>query len=249
MNAPGIERQHEKLGPINHRGEPEPSPPVEDRSARLRIIAAAEEFFAEYGFDGTSLRQVAVRAGVPPGLIGYHFDGKLGLYRAIFELRMPAMVEQRVAGLALADLEDERPRHLELIVKAMLMPMLRLTAQEGGGHFGVLLAREVSDPRSIERGIVEKMLDPIATMAMDQLRRVLPDRSEAEINWSYNIIVGTMVYAMADAGRIARLSKGAADPKRVDETVRHLAALLVNGLLGSGLGGSSVRTPEAGRGS
>ena len=227
MDKPDIlKRDDEAARPADQVAGGSSARSLDDRSARLRIIAAAEEFFAEYGFDGTSLRQVAVRAGVPPGLIGYHFDGKLGLYRAIFELRMPAMVEQRLAGLALADLEDEPGRHVEMLVKAMLVPMLKLTAQEGGGHFGVLLAREVSDPRSVERGIVEEMLDPIATLAMDQLRRVLPERSETEINWYYNTIIGTMVYAMADAGRIARLSKGAADPKRVDETVRHLTALL-----------------------
>ena len=227
MDKPDIlKRDDEAARPADQVAGGSSARSLDDRSARLRIIAAAEEFFAEYGFDGTSLRQVAVRAGVPPGLIGYHFDGKLGLYRAIFELRMPAMVEQRLAGLALADLEDEPGRHVEMLVKAMLVPMLKLTAQEGGGHFGVLLAREVSDPRSVERGIVEEMLDPIATLAMDQLRRVLPERSETEINWYYNTVIGTMVYAMADAGRIARLSKGAADPKRVDETVRHLTALL-----------------------
>ncbi|WP_428391643.1 TetR/AcrR family transcriptional regulator [Lichenicoccus sp.] len=204
----------------------------EDATARTRILDAAEEFFSEYGFDGTSLRQIALRAGVPAGLIGYHFTGKLGLYCALFESRTPSIVEQRNIGLALAELEDDPDRRLELILKAVLVPMLRMTSQDSGSRFGLLLAREVSDPRSSERGIVEKMLDPIAVAVTDQLRTLLPKHSEAEIHWAYHTIVGAMTYMMLDSGRIVRLSKGAADPRNVDAMIRHLTALLLKCLQG-----------------
>ena len=204
----------------------------DDGTARTRILDAAEEFFSQFGFDGTSLRQIALRAGVPAGLIGYHFTGKLGLYRALFELRTPSIVEQRNIGLALAELEDDPDRRLELILKAVLVPMLRLTAQDSGSRFGLLLAREVSDPQSAERGIVEKMLDPIAVAVTDQLRTLLPKRTEAEIHWAYHTIVGAMTYMMLDSGRIVRLSKGAADPRNVEAMIRHLTALLLKCLQG-----------------
>ena len=221
-----------KAAAVSGTSAGESIPPSEDGTARARILAAAEEFFSQYGFDGTSLRQVAVRAGVPPGLIGYHFQGKLGLYHAIFEMRTPAIVEQRRIGLAMAELEHDLDRRLEMILKAILVPMLRLTSQEHGGHFGLLLAREVGDPRSVERGIVEKMLDPIAIAVTDQLRALLPDRSEAEIHWAYHTIIGAMVYMMVDSGRIVRLSKGAADPRNADAAIRHLTALLLKCLQG-----------------
>lgn len=49
---------------------------------RERILAAALETFAEKGFDGATTRAIAARAGVNLGLINYHFDGKLKLWRA-----------------------------------------------------------------------------------------------------------------------------------------------------------------------
>jgi AcrR family transcriptional regulator len=202
----------------------------EEGSSTVRILAAAEAEFATQGYDATSLRQVARKAGVPIALVSYHFGGKLGLYRAIFEVRTPAMVEQRMAGLMLADIETDPARKLDMIVKSVLVPMLRLRAAEHNSFFGRLLAREVSDPRSIERGIVKDMLDPIEEAVTARLRVVLPDRSKAQIHWIYHILVGAMVYAMGDAGRIARLSEGAADPENVDSTVENVLSILLNGI-------------------
>jgi AcrR family transcriptional regulator len=202
----------------------------EDTSSSARILAAAEEEFASLGYDATSLRQVAGKAGVPIALVSYHFGGKPGLYRAIFEARIRAIVEQRMAGLALADLETDPARKLDMIVKSTLVPMLRLRATEHSSHFGTLLAREVSDPRSIDRGIVRDLLDPIAEAVTARLGAALPDRSKAEIHWIYQILIGAMVYAMGDAGRISRLSGGAADPENVDATIESMLPILLDGI-------------------
>ena len=207
-----------------------PSFARDETTARERILLAAEELFADYGFDGTSLRQIALKAGVPVGLVSYHFDGKLGLYRAIFELRTPVLVEQRKAGLALAAMENDDRRKLELIIKAVLVPMLKLRVTEGSNHFGTLLAREVNDPRSLERGIVQEMLDPIAAMVVEQLHKLLPSRSDAEIHWTYQAVIGVMTFVMSDAGRISRLSNGAADPCDPDATLRVIVPLLLDGI-------------------
>ena len=65
-----------------------------------------------------------------------------------------------MAGLALAEMEDDPDRRLEMILKAALMPMLSLRKIEGSANFGVLLAREATDPKSAERGIIQEAFDP-----------------------------------------------------------------------------------------
>ncbi|GGO83140.1 TetR family transcriptional regulator [Marinobacterium nitratireducens] len=47
------------------------------------ILTAAEQEFARYGFKGTSMQQVADRAGLPKANIHYYFNNKLGLYYAV----------------------------------------------------------------------------------------------------------------------------------------------------------------------
>src|SRR5690606_34714402 len=52
---------------------------------RIRIIEAAEELFADAGYEGASLRKIMANAGVSISLINYHFGNKEGLLRAIFQ--------------------------------------------------------------------------------------------------------------------------------------------------------------------
>jgi AcrR family transcriptional regulator len=200
-------------------------------AARDRILRVAEQVFAEMGFDGASLRQIAQQADVPVALVSYHFKGKLNLYREVFLARSPTTGAQRLAGLALAEMEDDPARRLELIVKAALVPMLSLRRTEGSAY-GVLLSREANDPKAGERGIIKEIFDPTAQATIAALRSSMPDRSEAEIVWGFQMLIGAMLYVMADSGRTAHLSGGAADPNDVEATVRHLVALLLNGLRG-----------------
>lgn len=60
-------------------------PRVDDPEARAKIAAAAEELFAERGFDGAAIRDITKKAGVNSAMIHYYFGNKEGLYLAILE--------------------------------------------------------------------------------------------------------------------------------------------------------------------
>ena len=60
----------------------------DEPAARERILAAAEELFAEAGFDATPTSRIAERAGVPKGLVHYYFKRKPDLLTALVE-RLP----------------------------------------------------------------------------------------------------------------------------------------------------------------
>jgi AcrR family transcriptional regulator len=51
--------------------------------AKGRIVRVAEELFAERGFHGTSMRDVAALAGLPLATVVYHFAKKEQLYAAV----------------------------------------------------------------------------------------------------------------------------------------------------------------------
>ncbi len=54
------------------------------QSTKERILQAAQEVFAERGFDGASTREIASRAEVNISSLHYHWDSKETLYRGIF---------------------------------------------------------------------------------------------------------------------------------------------------------------------
>ncbi len=198
-------------------------------SAPERILQKAERVFGRLGYDGASLRQIAEAAGVPVALVSYHFGSKGGLYRAVFNRRAPTVVQQRQAGLAIAMSEPDLNRRLELIVKSLVMPMLRLRARDNDPSFGRLVAQESIDPNSGARGIIRHLFDPVARKILAALATALPDRSARDIHWAYQFMLGAMVFVMADTGRIARLSEGLCRPDE-DVAVAHMVAFLTAGM-------------------
>lgn len=61
---------------------------TDDASARERILTAAQDLFAQRGFDATPTSRIAERACVPKGLVHYYFRRKLDLLVALVE-RLP----------------------------------------------------------------------------------------------------------------------------------------------------------------
>jgi AcrR family transcriptional regulator len=55
---------------------------------QIQILEVAEKLFANKGFDGTSIRDIAAEAGVNIAMISYYFKSKENLLQAIFEKRM-----------------------------------------------------------------------------------------------------------------------------------------------------------------
>jgi TetR/AcrR family transcriptional regulator len=53
--------------------------------AREAILNAAEEVFAEHGFDGARIDTIAEKAGYNKSLIFHYYDDKLGLYTAVLK--------------------------------------------------------------------------------------------------------------------------------------------------------------------
>jgi AcrR family transcriptional regulator len=53
--------------------------------SREALVRAATRVFAERGFDGATVKDVADHAGVNISLVSYHFGGKEGLYRTCLE--------------------------------------------------------------------------------------------------------------------------------------------------------------------
>jgi len=49
------------------------------------LIKAAKKKFAQHGYSGAKVKEIAKEAGVNISLISYHFGGKDGLYRACLE--------------------------------------------------------------------------------------------------------------------------------------------------------------------
>lgn len=74
--------------------------PTKGQRTRERILTAAQTLFARQGYDGTTLRQVADRAGLrEPGLYN-HFAGKQALYEVVLYRSLQPLAQAVSAQLS-----------------------------------------------------------------------------------------------------------------------------------------------------
>jgi AcrR family transcriptional regulator len=120
------------------------SPPT-----RERILNAAEALFAERGFAGTSMRDVAARVGINPASLYNHFHGKDALYEAVLE-RGIAPLLQELARVAATPSAEARPDLGDAVIDALMRQLAgtphlpRLVQHEavrGGAHLARLARR------------------------------------------------------------------------------------------------------------
>ena len=61
---------------------------------RQQLIEIAKSLFAERGYDGTSIEEIAQRANVSKPVVYEHFGGKEGLYAVVVDREMQALLQR-----------------------------------------------------------------------------------------------------------------------------------------------------------
>jgi AcrR family transcriptional regulator len=74
---------------------------------REQLVEISRALFAERGLDGTSIEEIAARAGVSKPVVYEHFGGKEGLYAVVVDREV-----RRLLGMMQDSLDAEHPRVL-----------------------------------------------------------------------------------------------------------------------------------------
>ena len=87
-----------------------PTTKMPSKRRKAQILHVATELFAELGYDGTSLRDVAEKCGMTKAALYYHFADKEALLRAVVEFRMTRLCELAEAAIATASPDSPQDR-------------------------------------------------------------------------------------------------------------------------------------------
>ncbi len=78
------------------------------KERREQLVNVGRKLFAQKGFEGTSVEEIAARAEVSKPVVYEHFGGKEGLYAVVVDREISALLESITGALAL----DAHPRIL-----------------------------------------------------------------------------------------------------------------------------------------
>lgn len=200
-------------------------------SKRDRILDVAEKLFAEHGYDGVTLRQIAGGAKVDVALASYHFGKKLDLFNAVFERRAGYLNQARRDALHRVQTDaGEAGPGVEQIIEAFLRPLelAQETGDDGWRDYLALVAYVNNSPYWGRR-MMSKMFDELVNEFIDALRFALPGASDRDLYWCYHNMSGALTLTLADTGRIDVLSGGLCHSSDFEAAYDHMIPFMAAG--------------------
>ncbi|WP_423458644.1 TetR/AcrR family transcriptional regulator [Ottowia sp. VDI28] len=201
-------------------------------STRAKIIAAALRVFATRGFEAATLKEITSASQTNVAAIHYHFGSKEVLIQEVL-----VSVANPINRLRLELLESvpEAARTLEHVVRALVIPPIRLSLDATGD--ARLLTRLLLQARALPSELTSTTIfaqyDATAQHFIRALMDVTPGLSRQDAYWRYAFAIGAMHYIVSEseAGhhRLQRISGGLCDTDDPDAIARQLVAFVVAG--------------------
>jgi len=186
------------------------------KERREQLLDIGRGLFADRGFEGTSVEEIAAKAGVSKPVVYEHFGGKEGLYAVVVDRETQRLLDMVTSALAGA---DRNPRLL--LERAALALLDYIEASSDGFR---ILVRD--SPVTQTTGTFASLLSDIAS----QVEYILGEQFKAR---GYSSKLAPM-YAQMLVGMVALTGQWWLDvrkPRKAD-VAAHLVNLAWNGLSG-----------------
>jgi AcrR family transcriptional regulator len=180
---------------------------------RQQLLDVARSLFAEKGFDGASVEEIAHRANVSKPVVYEHFGGKEGVYAVVVDREMQYLLSRMTTALA----EDAHPR---LLLERAAFALLDYV--EGSADGFRILVR--ASPVASATGTFSSLLNDIASQVESILGVQFSSRG-------YDPKLAAL-YSQALVGMVALTGQWWLDVRkpRKEEVAAHLVNLSWNGL-------------------
>ena len=181
---------------------------AERREASMtQILDSAEAAFAELGYGGVSLNEVAKRSGIPAQLMRYYFGDKAGLFSEVIERRATVVNAIRMEVFDAYEAEMGDAMTLEGVINAFVQTGFEMMSRDAGWKNYCTIVAHINNSPQL-RQFMSEAFNVISLRMIALMRRVLPHAQEKDIYWSFQFLTGAYTYSLADTRRIDELSQG-----------------------------------------
>jgi AcrR family transcriptional regulator len=206
-------------------------------STRDALLRAAAELFAEKGFDGASVREIAKRAGANVAAVNYHYAGKENLYFATVAFVLNRIVALRKDSLAAAETAlQSRQGIAETIYGLVDREVRAYMSLDWPQGYAQLILRSLMTRDTALEGVIEQALRPNHVVMTRLIRAASPTLTEREASlWSFSITGQIIFYAVAREPVLLITGQKAYTEDFMKAVVEHIAGMTLKSLGLSGL--------------
>ncbi len=207
-----------------------PGRPKAGQELREVILDKAELLFADFGFSGAKVRDIAAAAEVNQALVRYYFGSKQDLFDAVVRRRGSAVSGARHVLLDELLSRDRAPTVAEL-VRCYLKPQWQMKySGPNGAAFVRLQARLHAEQDDHAFRLRREVYDASVKRYIHALSEVLPEIPKDVISTRMAFAVGTYMFMLNDLGRINDLTDGQVGDLRGDAMLDQLEVFIAAGL-------------------
>ena len=215
-----------------------------NEDTKARLLEAAGEVFARYGFRASTVRQICKRASTNVGAVNYHFRDKKGLYAAVFQYSLQLATKKYPPDLGVSP-EAAPEERLRAYVHSLL---LRLMAEGLPAWHGKLTVRDIAEPSGALDDVLEDSIRPIYSYLASIVRELLHEEQSADGEESRKTfltslsITGQCLHYHIARRLIEDLRPRSFDPTSIEQVADHITRFSLGGILGLAAGRSSTNS-------
>lgn len=194
-----------------------------------QILDEAEYLFAQGGFHGVTLKDIAKRVGVHHTLLNYYFDDKQSVFDAVIARRAGVTSSRRLSALEEYEEACDGKPTVEGALRAFLDTDLDLYSQGGEGwkNYGALGAQASNTPYGAK--LFDFHFDPVILRLIGLLEKAMPGMSREDLFWGYHFVTGALMLTLGRTGRIDRLSEGLCKSDDFEAVKERMATFMAGG--------------------
>ena len=206
-------------------------PPQSD--AKRRLLDAAEQLFAEQGFEAVSVRDITQQAQANVAAINYHFGTREGLLGLVATRYLTPVNAERLARLD--NLERKwsgKAVPVEEIIDAFVRPLIGIVRKSDLSErlFCKLIGRIFALQGVGLPPAVESQARDLSERFARVLSKSLPSLSPEELAWRTHFVVGAMIHMLINQDMLKRLTNGAAGSPTMEATLSRFIRFAAAGL-------------------
>ncbi len=204
-----------------------------ESGSKRKLLDAAEQLFAEKGFEAVSVRDITQLAKANVAAVNYHFGSRDGLLTLVMMRYMTPVNEERIARLETLERKSSgKTVPLEEIIDALVRPFVTQIRKSELSErlFYKLMGRTFAQQGDGLPPQIEEQLRQVMQRFTRAFAKALPAVAADDLAWRIHFVVGGMIHMLTHQEILQRLTQGASGVPPMEVTISRFIRFAAAGL-------------------
>jgi AcrR family transcriptional regulator len=204
-----------------------------ESGSKRRLLDAAEQLFAEKGFEAVSVRDITGLAKTNVAAVNYHFGSREALLSMAMMRYMAPVTQERLARLESIEKKwSGKAAPLEEIIDALVRPLVSQVKKSELSErlFYKLIGRIFAQQTEDLPAPIEEQLRHVIDRFTRSFAKALPAVSGEDLVWRMHFLAGGMIHMLTHQDMLNRITSGSSGAPSMEATLSRFIRFAAAGL-------------------